>query len=82
MSAGAARLAIDGTANAGYQGSSTRVWSAVGGGGVGAAVLFSRLTVSVDARVLMAATSTEVLVAAVEVGRPIIWIGGALGVRL
>ena len=82
VSAGAARLAIDGTANAGYQGSSTRVWSAVGGGGVGAAVLFSRLTVSVDARVLMAATSTEVLVAEVEVGRPIIWIGGALGVRL
>jgi hypothetical protein len=82
VSAGAARLAVDGTPNAGYQGSSTRVWSAVGGGGVGAAVLFSRLTVSVDARVLMAATSTEVLVAEVVVGRPIIWIGGALGVRL
>lgn len=82
VSAGAARLAVDGIGNAGYQGSSARVWSAVGGGGVGAAVLFSRLTVSVDARVLMAATSTEVLVAAVEVGRPIIWIGGALGVRL
>ena len=82
VSAGAARLAVDGSPNAGYQGSSSRVWSAIGGGGVGAAVLFSRLTVSVDARVLMAATSTQVLVAEVEVGRPIIWIGGALGVRL
>jgi len=85
VSAGAARLAVDGTGDAGYQGSSARVWSAVGGGGVGAAVLFSRLTVSVDARVLMAATSTEVRIAEVDVvqaGRPIIWIGGALGVQL
>jgi hypothetical protein len=85
VSAGAARLAVDGTADPGYQGSSTRVWSAVGGGGVGAAVLFSRLTVTVDARVLMAATSTEVRIAGVDVvqaGRPIIWIGGALGVQL
>jgi hypothetical protein len=85
VSAGAARLAIDGTGDAGYQGSSARVWSAVGGGGVGAAVLFARLTVTLDARVLMAATSTEVRIAGAEVvqaGRPIIWIGGALGVQL
>ena len=85
VSAGAARLAVDGTADPGYQASSTRVWSAVGGGGVGAAVLFSRLTVTVDARVLMAATSTEVRIAGVDVvqaGRPIIWIGGTLGVQL
>jgi len=85
VSAGAARLAVDGTGDAGYQGSSARVWSAVGGGGVGAAVLFSRLTITVDARVLMAATSTEVRIAGadvVQVGRPIIWIGGALGVQL
>jgi hypothetical protein len=85
VSAGAARLAIDGTGDTGYQGSSTRVWSAVGGGGVGAAVLFSRLTVTVDARVLMSATSTDVHIAevgVVQAGRPIIWIGGALGVQL
>ncbi len=85
VSAGAARLAVDGTGGPGYQGSSARVWSAVGGGGVGAAVLFSRLTVTADARVLMAATSAEVRIAGADVvqaGRPIIWIGGALGVRL
>ncbi len=85
VSAGAARLAIDGTGDTGYEGSSTRVWSAVGGGGVGAAVLFSRLTVTVDARVLMSATSTDVHIAevgVVQAGRPIIWIGGALGVQL
>jgi hypothetical protein len=85
VSAGAARLAVDGTGDTGYQGSSARVWSAVGGGGVGAAVLFSRLTVSVDARVLMSATSADVRIAGVDVvqaGRPIIWIGGALGVQL
>ena len=85
VSAGATRLSVDGTGDTGYQGSSARVWSAVGGGGVGAAVLFSRLTVSVDARVLMSATSTDVHIAGVSVvqaGRPIIWIGGALGVQL
>jgi hypothetical protein len=90
VSAGAARLAFDGTGGAPvngttYQGHSSQVWSAVGGGGVGAAVLFSRVTVAVDARVLVSATSMEVRIAKVDVveaGRPIIWIGGALGVQL
>jgi hypothetical protein len=90
VSAGAAGLAVDGTGGAPvggttYEGHSQRVWSAVGGGGVGAAVLFSRLTVAVDARVLVSATSMDVRIAGADVvqaGRPIIWIGGALGVQL
>jgi hypothetical protein len=57
----------------------------VGGGGVGAALRFSRLSIAVDARVLLSATATEVRIGGEEVlraGRPITWIGSSLGVRL
>jgi hypothetical protein len=87
LSAGAARLAVDGTGAAGYQveGRSGSLWSAIGGGGVGAAVLVSRLTIALDARVLVLATSTSVKVDGQEVlgaGRPLFCIGASLGVRL
>jgi hypothetical protein len=85
LSAGAARLSVDGSGATGYQGSSARVWSAVGGGGIGAAVLVSRLTISIDARVLVSATATEVRIDGEDVlraGRPLIWIGGSAGVQL
>jgi hypothetical protein len=87
LSAGAARLSIDGSGATDYmdQGHSGRLWSAVGGGGVGAAMLVSRFTVSVDARVLVSATSTEVRVNGEDVlraGRPLFSISGSLGVRL
>jgi hypothetical protein len=88
LSAGTARLSIDGSGATGYldaAGHSGRLWSAVGGGGVGAAVLVSRLTVAVDARVLVSATSTEVRVAGEDVlraGRPLFSVSGSLGVRL
>jgi hypothetical protein len=54
-------------------------------GGVGAAVLISRLTIAVDARVLVSATETEVQIVGAEVlrvGRPLFSVGGSLGVRL
>ncbi|HVV49808.1 MAG TPA: hypothetical protein VHO06_09130 [Polyangia bacterium] len=87
LSAGAARLAVDGAPTPGYQleGRSGRLWSAIGGGGVGAAVVVSRLTISLDARVLLLATSTGVRVDGQEVlgdGRPLFCIGGSLGGRL
>jgi hypothetical protein len=85
LSAGVARLAIDGTGAAGFYGTASRVWSAVGGGGVGAAVLTGRFTISLDARVLVSATATEVRIAqesVLEAGRPIFSVGGSLGGRL
>jgi hypothetical protein len=87
LSAGAARLAIDGMAAAGSsdQARSGRLWSAIGGGGVGAAVSISRLTIAVDARVLLLATSTDVRVdeqVVLPAGRPLFCIGASLGVRL
>jgi hypothetical protein len=85
LSAGTARLSVDGTGAPGFDGSSARVWSAVGGGGVGAAVLISRLTISVDARVLVSATEAEVRIDGENVlraGRPLFSISGSLGVRL
>ena len=48
-------------------------------------VRISRLTISVDARVLVSATETEVRIVGAEalrVGRPLFSVGGALGVRL
>jgi hypothetical protein len=87
LGAGAARLAIDGTPVPGSsdQGRSGRLWSALGGGGVGAAVLISRLTLSLDARVLLLATSTDVRVdgqVILPAGRPLFCIAASLGVRL
>jgi hypothetical protein len=85
LSAGAARLSVDGTGAAGFVGQSARVWSGVGGGGVGAAILISRLTISVDARVLVSATEAEVRIDGENVlraGRPLFSISGSLGVRL
>ena len=88
LSAGTARLSVDGSGATGYlnaAGHAGRLWSAVGGGGVGAAVRVSRLTISVDARVLVSATSTEVRVDGEDVlraGRPLFSISGSLGVRL
>jgi hypothetical protein len=85
LTAGATRLSIDGTGAPGFDGSSARVWSAVGGGGVGAAALISRLTVAIDARVLLAATEAEVHINGQDVlraGRPLFSISGSLGIRL
>jgi len=86
LSAGTARLSVDGTATAtGFDGQSARVWSAVGGGGVGAAILISRLTISVDARVLVSATEADVHIdgeSVLRAGRPLFSVGGSLGVRL
>jgi hypothetical protein len=86
LSAGTARLSVDGTAAAaGFDGQSARVWSAVGGGGVGAAILISRLTISVDARVLVSATEADVHIdgeSVLRAGRPLFSISGSLGVRL
>ncbi len=90
LSAGSARLAVDGSGAVAPDGHSSvghsqRVWSAVGGGGVGAAVLISRLTIAVDARVLVSATEAEVQIVGAEalrVGRPLFSVGGSLGVRL
>jgi hypothetical protein len=85
LSAGTARLSVDGTGAANFVGHSQRVWSAVGGGGVGAALLVSRLTIAVDARVLVSATEADVHIDGENVlraGRPIFAISGSLGVRL
>jgi hypothetical protein len=86
LSAGTARLSVDGTAAAtGFDGQSVRVWSAVGGGGVGAAILISRLTISVDARVLVSATEADVRIdgeSVLRAGRPLFSVSGSLGVRL
>jgi hypothetical protein len=67
------------------QGHSDSTWSPVVGGGVGAAITLRRLTIAFDARVLEATTSTSVRIAGdqvAEVGRPLIWLGSSLGVRL
>ena len=85
LSAGTARVSVDGTGALGYQGGSTRVWSAVGGGGVGGAALISRLTIAIDARVLVSATEVEVRINGQDVlraGHPLFSISGSLGVRL
>ena len=85
LSAGATRLSVDGTGAPGFDGSSARVWSAVGGGGVGAAALIARLTIAVDARVLVSGTEAEVHINGQDVlraGRPLFSISGSLGVRL
>ena len=85
LSAGATRLSVDGTGATGYAGSSARVWSVAGGGGVGAAVSISRFIIAIDARVLVSATATEVRIDGEDVlraGRPLIWLGGSAGIRL
>jgi hypothetical protein len=67
------------------QGHSDSTWSPVVGGGVGAAITLRRLTIAFDARVLEATTSTSVRIAGdqvAEVGRPLIWLGSSIGVRL
>jgi hypothetical protein len=67
------------------QGHSDSIWSPVVGGGVGAAVTLRRLTIAFDARVLEATTSTSVRIAGDQValvGRPLIWLGSSIGVRL
>ena len=56
-----------------------------GGGGVGAAILISRLTISVDARVLVSATEADVHIdgeSVLRAGRPLFSVSGSLGVRL
>ena len=85
LGAGGYRIAVDGSGDQGFQGSSTSVWSPVAGGGVGAALTLSRLTIAVDARVLAATTATVVRLDGDEVarvGRPLVWIGSSVGVRL
>jgi hypothetical protein len=87
LSVGAARLSVDGTPAAGTtdNGHAGRLWSAVGGGGVGAAVRISRFTLAMDARVLLLATATEVRLDDQEVqraGRPLFCIGASLGGRI
>jgi hypothetical protein len=85
LSAGATRLSIDGSGATGFDGSSARVWSAVGGGGVGGAALISRLTIAIDARVLVSTTAAEVHINGQDVlraGRPLFSISGSVGVRL
>jgi len=87
LSAGAARLSIDGSPAMGTtdNGHAGRLWSAVGGGGVGAAIRISRLTLAMDARVLLLATATEVRIDEGEVqraGRPLFCIGASIGGRI
>ena len=85
LGAGGYRIAVEGTGDQGFQGSSSSVWSLVAGGGVGAALTLSRLTIAVDARVLAATTATVVRLDGEEVarvGRPLVWIGSSVGVRL
>jgi hypothetical protein len=87
LSVGAARLAIDGAPAAGSldNGHDGRLWSAVGGGGVGAAIRISRFTLAMDARVLLLATATEVRIDGQEVqraGRPLFCIGASMGGRI
>lgn len=87
LSAGAARLSIDGAPAAGSldNGHDGRLWSAVGGGGVGAAIRISRFTLAMDARVLLLATATEVRIDDQEVqraGRPLFCIGASMGGRI
>jgi hypothetical protein len=85
LAAGGYRVAVEGSGDQGFQGNSASVWSLVAGGGVGAALTVRRLTVAVDARVLAATTATVVRLDGDEVarvGRPLVWIGGSVGVRL
>lgn len=85
LGAGGYRIAVDGNGDQGFQGNSASVWSLVAGGGVGAALTSRRLTVALDARVLAATTTTVVRLDGDEVarvGRPLVWIGSSLGVRL
>jgi hypothetical protein len=68
-----------------HLGHSGNPWSPVVGGGVGAAITIRRLTIAFDARVLEATTTTVVRIAGDEVarvGRPLIWLGSSIGVRL
>jgi hypothetical protein len=85
LGAGGYRIAVAGTGDQGFQGNSASVWSLVAGGGVGAALTIRRLTVAFDARVLAATTTTVVRLDGDEVarvGRPLVWIGSSVGVRL
>jgi hypothetical protein len=87
LSVGAARLSIDGAPAPGSldQGHAGSLWSAVGGGGVGAAIRISRFTLAMDARVLLLATATEVRIDGQEVqraGRPLFCIGASMGGRI
>ncbi|HVZ89158.1 MAG TPA: hypothetical protein VHG72_19475 [Polyangia bacterium] len=83
--AGATRLSVQGSAGVGYNAHSGDVWSAVAGGGIGAALVVWRLTLAVDARLLASGTSTAVRIAGdeiVQVGRPLVCVGVSVGVRL
>ncbi|HEY4393789.1 MAG TPA: hypothetical protein VGP64_06985 [Polyangia bacterium] len=87
LSAGAARLSVDGSPAAGSQdhGHAGHLWSAIGGGGVGAAIRISRFTLAMDARVLLSAAATEVRVDGQELqraGRPLFCIGASIGGRI
>jgi hypothetical protein len=87
LSAGVARLSIDGSPAPGSldHGHSGHLWSAVGGGGVGAAIRISRFTLAMDARVLLSAPATEVQFDGQEVqraGRPLFCIGASIGGRI
>jgi hypothetical protein len=85
LGAGGYRIAVDGSGDQGFQGNSASVWSLVAGGGVGAALTVRRLTIAFDARVLAATTTTVVRLDGDEVarvGRPLVWVGSSVGVRL
>jgi hypothetical protein len=86
LSAGGYRIAIDGSGDdPSHPGHSGSLWSPVAGGGLGAALTIRRLTIAFDARVLAATTSTGVRIAGDEVaqvGRPLVWLGSSIGVRL
>jgi hypothetical protein len=85
LSAGGYRIAVDGSGDQGFEGNSATVWSLVAGGGVGAALTVRRVAIAFDARVLAATTTTVVRLGGDEVarvGRPLVWVGGSVGVRL
>lgn len=83
--AGAYRLSVEGIAKKpGYTASTAVGYSAVAGGGVGAAVAVGPVFIALDARLLATVVSKTVVVDQREVGhagRPLSWLGASLGAR-
>lgn len=82
--AGAYRFAVEGIANPTYTASTAVVYSAVAGGGVGAAVAVGPVFVALDARLLGTLVTKTVVVDQREVGhagRPLSWLGASVGAR-
>jgi hypothetical protein len=84
LSAGGYRFAVEGTAAATFIASTAVGYSAVVGGGVGAAFALGPVFVALEGRLLATAISTVVVVDQEEVGRagrPLFWAGASVGAR-